>query len=274
MVIAFFVILCIACIIGAVSSSRKNSTPENNCLSDEQARYFDEERKLWAKGLDAKSSKKAYEILDELETGYKEIGKSSPVLFSSSYRENIQDVRELADALAKEEWEEKANRILDKFIDLYLMITSPDFQDVEKAYRSKKRCIGYWQDYFASVPDGLYVYPKSYMKEYLDEDYDSCMESHVALEKKLSVAIDEMKPEYQRKKQLKSNLLSLVENEGSIMRSQLLNHQFEGCIEKEVQYCYRELITNYSLVEVKIGSRYFVSLSDKEKEKREKIKKE
>ena len=85
---------------------------------------------------------------------------------------------------------------------------------------------------------------------------------------RLDQAVTEMKPEYRRKMTLYRKIVDAVENEGSVMRSDLLKRSFPNATAKEVECCYKELIKKYKLVEVKLGNRYFVSLSDKELNKR------
>lgn len=239
-------------------------------MSQEEVRFANEARKLLSSGLDAKTSRTVEGKLAQYEAMYSELSSRRSLVSDHIYQQDMRDLREHYEDLAKEEWEDKADRILDKFYNLYDMITDPTFKDVEKAYRSKKQCIGYWQQFFLSIPSetGIWYDAKNYMKKYLDENYDDCMYSHETLEKKLDQCIEEMKPEYRRKRKLRDDIIDVVAKSESIMRSQLYSTPFEGSTAQEVRYCVNELVEKYRLVELKIGNRYFVSLSDKEKEKR------
>lgn len=190
----------------------------------------------------------------------------------SDYKEGL--VERLHE-LEEEKWERKADRILQEFYDSYDTIVSGEFdsfRDVEELFREKNRCISLWQKYFAidlSEYD-MTIYPKRYMREQFGEDYDPCMESHEALEKKLSEHVNAMRPEYKRKMALYRIIVGRVCSCGTVQRSELLKQDFTGYIPEEVKCCYKELVKKNRLVEVKLGNRYFVSLSDKELAKRQK----
>ncbi len=239
-------------------------------MSDEEADFADKAYKIKNRGVDAKRSQTAYDALVEYETRHDMAAANVKLVSEHIYQEDMQDIRENYETLVKEEWEEKADKILDKFYALYAMITDPTFKDVERAYRSKNRCIRLWQQYFYSIPTetGVWFDAKTHMQEYLEPYYDDCMYSHETLEKKLSRCIEEMKPEYQRKMALRKRILDIVAERESIMRADLVKIPFEGCTKQEVEYCIKELVDNYRLVSLKIADRYFISLSDKEKAKR------
>lgn len=241
-------------------------------MSSEEAEFAREAARLADKGLDAKRSKTAEEALMQYEALHDDISSRRKLVSEHIYQEDIRDIRENYEALSIEEWQGRARKILDKFYALYEMITDPNFKDVDKAYRSKKRCIEYWQEYYASIPyeTGIWYDAKNYMKEYLGDGYDDCMFTHEALEKRLARCIEEMKPEYQRKMKLRGQILDLVAERESVMRAELVSMPFDGCTKQEVEYCIRELVDSYRLVALKIGNRYFISLSDKEKAKRAK----
>lgn len=240
-------------------------------MSREEAEFAKEAYKLHMKGIDAKHSKTAENALAHYEFLYNDISSRKKLVSEHIYQEDMSEIRENYESLAKEEWYSKADKILEKFYSLYSIITDPCFGDVEKAYRSKKKCIEYWQEYFASIPDdtGVWYDAKTHMKDKLGFYYDDCMYTHEALEKKLSRCIEEMKPEYKRKLLLREQIIGVVAENGSIQRSKLLSIPFDGCTAKEVECCMKELLEAYRIVSLKIGSRYFVSLSDKEKAKRQ-----
>lgn len=260
-------IICLA-VVGEIISLTKLAGKKR--MSREEADFAREASKLASKGISAKRSSTAEEALIHYESLHDDISSHRNLVSEDIYQEDMSDIRENYETLLREEWQNKADKILEKFYALYEMITDPSFKDVDKAYSAKKRCIKYWQNYFYSIPTGTGVWfdAKTHMKDYLGECYDDCMFSHDELEKKLSQCVEEMKPEYKRKMNLRKQILDAVDQQGSIMRSELYATKFDGCTDKEVQYCVKELVDSYRLVSLKIGNRYFISLSDKEKEKR------
>lgn len=241
-------------------------------MSHEEAMFAEQAYHITSRGLDAKTSKTAKKALDEYEVLHAELSSRRDLVSEHIYQEDMRDIRDTYTDLAIEEWHEKAGKILDQFLNVYLMITEFSFKDVDKAYRSRNRCIGYWTKYFDSVPrdTGLKYDPKGFMKSYLGEDYDPCMEYSVDLEKKLNQCIEEMRPEYKRKLRLRDQVLNTVAEQGSIMRSELIRTPFEGCTPKETEYMIKELVEKRRLAAVKIGNRYFISLSEAEKTNRAK----
>lgn len=268
-----FIVLCVICGIVSVcrtDRSKFSSWSFSSRMSTAEKEFAEQAHRISNKGIDANTSKKAEEALVEYEAAYSNAKSQTRLVSDHIYQEDLEDIHDNYQTLCREEWERRAGKILDRFIELYLMINDPTFKDVEKAYRSKKKCIEYWQKYYASLPDGVIVHPKQYIKDYLMDDYDICMESHELLDKKLSSCIEHMKPEYKRAVKLRKDLLDMVAQNESMMRSELLSKTFDGCTKKEIEWCYRELVKQYKLVEIKMNNRYIVKLSDKESEKRNK----
>jgi len=270
-----FLLVISAMIIGLVITGSNSYKPPKNTwrsgrMSGEEAEFAREAAKLADKGLNAKRSKTAEEALIHYELLHDDISSRRKLVSEHIYQEDMRYIREIYEDLSIEEWQNRARKILDKFYALYEMITDPSFKDVDKAYRSKKRCIEYWQEYFASIPYETHIWydAKTYMKEYLGDGYDDCMYTHETLEKKLARCIEEMKPEYKRKMKLRDQIINVVAKRESVTRAELASMPFDGCTKQEVEYCIRELVENYRLVALKISNRYFVSLSDREKEKR------
>lgn len=240
-------------------------------MSREECDFADEAYKLHIKGLDATKAKKAKEILDQYETAYEIAPGRSKFRSNHIYLEDISDIRENYEGLEIDEWREKAAKVLDELYELLYIVEHPDFKDVERAYRAKKRCLDLWHKYFEIPRDPSINYgAKEYMRNYFGEGYKSYLDDSSSLEKHLTDCVEKMKPEYKRKTGLDKKIMNIVAEKESIMRSELLSMPFDGFTRKEVEYCYNELVRKYRLVAIKIGSRYFVSLSDKEKEKRNK----
>ena len=71
-----------------------------------------------------------------------------------------------------------------------------------------------------------------------------------------------MRPEYKRKKNLKNLILQTIAQREAFS-AVLLKKPFEGFVAAEVRACYRGLVQEHSIIEVKQANYYFSSLSDK-----------
>lgn len=254
----FFILFLVVGNIVTASSRRKK----------EKWRSFDAlNEKYVLKALDTNSLNRAREYKKILNNAREDI--DIPASLSWGYRDDMSLVDSAVENLEIADWEMRAEKHLQAFIDCYEMLIGRDFEnfrDVEEFFRVKNRCISEWQKYFA-VDVSEYstrIYPKQYMREWLQERYDPCMESHEALEKKLSDYVSAMRPEQKRKNKLYNAVVEHVNVSGTLVRSELLKHEFPGFIAEEVRCCYRQLLKQNRLVETKIGNRWFVSLSDKE----------
>lgn len=221
------------------------------------------------RGTSAARSSTAYKYLDEMELHYAHLAERGSPLSRQCYQEDMQELREYAKDLEKEEWEAKSSKILDEFYNNYLIVTETDFSDVDRIFRAKKRCIELWQKYFDLPEDHVaLLYPKSFLMNYLGENYDPCMSSHDTLERKLDACIKEHRPEQRRKLKLYNLMIAYVEENVSVQRSKFLQHPFEGYSPDEIKCCYHDLVSRNRFAEIKMGNRYFVCLSDKELKKR------
>jgi len=223
---------------------------------------------------DSHSIKTVKNSIERLDCEYSKIqdiaGESSNYLYTEDRKFLVEHLHDLE----QEKWEKKADKYLQEFSDSYYTIVSGEFEsfkDVDALFAAKKRCIALWQKYYA-IDLSEYettIYPKRHLREWMCDDYDPCMESHDALEKKLSGIVETMRPEYKRKNALYSIIVNRVAALGSIARADLLKTDFDGYIAEEVKCCYKALIKDNRLVEVKLGGKYFVSLSDKEAAKKQ-----
>ena len=235
--------------------------------------YMDSSDKLM-NATDSRSIKKVRESIESLDHEYSKVRDIAGQSGNYLYTEDRSFLTEHLHDLEQEKWEKKADKYLQEFSDCYLTIVGGEFEnfkDVDSLFKMEKRCISLWQKYYA-IDLSEYettIYPKRYLREWMGEDYDTCMECHEALEKKLSDCVDKMRPEYKRKTALYGMIVTRVASFGSIARSELLKQRFDGYIPEEVKCCYNALIKENRLVEVKLGGRYFVSLSDKELSKQQ-----
>lgn len=226
---------------------------------------------------DSQSIKKVRDSIERLDFEYSKTRVLAGDSCSELHAEDRRQLSEHLHDLEQEKWEKRADGYLQEFADSYMAIVEGDFENfrnVDGLFRAKSRCIALWQKYY-SIDLSEYettIYPKRHMREWFGEDYDPCMESHEALEKKLSACVDKMRPEYKRKTALYDLVVARVASCGTIARSELMKQTFDGYIPDEIRCCYAALIKSNRLSEVKIGGRYFVSLSDKEIAKRDRPK--
>ena len=235
--------------------------------------YIEASDKIFS-ATDSRSIETVKNSIERLDYEYSKVKEIAGQSGNNLYTEDRKLLKEHLHDLEQEKWEKKANKYLQEFSDCYLTIISGEFEnfkDVDALFREKSRCIALWQRYFAIDLSEFEttIYPKKYLREWMGEDYDPCMESHDALEKKLSAIVDTMRPEYKRKNALYGIIVNHVAALGSVARADLLKTRFGGFISDEVKCCYKVLIKTNRLVEVKLGEKYFVSLSDKEAAKKQ-----
>lgn len=249
-------------IINGIYKSRKEAR-----LHAFRIYYAAEER--CSRAMDSRSISVVQNAIDEWQSAFQE---AEPVL-DANYRHLFEvDIADLKTHLAdieEDDWLKKAEKYLDSFSECYMLIVNGDmetFRDVDRIFALKKRCISAWQKYFSVdlEPYRTTIYPKRYLREYMGELYDPCMESHDALEKKLSDYIQTARPEYRRKMRLFELLVAYVRNRESVLRAELMKAPFDGFTADEVKVCYKALLEKNRLTEYKMGSRLFVMLSDKE----------
>lgn len=219
--------------------------------------------------LDRKSVEAVTHFMDEYEYAYADAEPALSDFYREEHKQDMDDLWERVAEIEQEEWLQKAEKHLTAFWECYELIMDGEmenFRDVDHVFSLKKRCISEWQNYFA-VDLSQYrttIYPKRYLREFMGDQYDPCMESHDALEKKLSDRIQSARPEYKRKKRLYDLIVAHVRQNPGIMRADLMKTDFPGFNAEEVKYCYKALLDKNRLMEYKMGSRYFVTLSDKE----------
>ena len=259
---AFFFVLAI---IGAVMQDRAEKRKQ--ALKE----YFKTDNKV-GRALDSNSRKHVKETLKEFEAAYQNSQDYLGYAGKSLHMTDKEDLQAHLKELEEEAWLKKAGKHSDAFAYNYEIVTCADldnFKDVELIMKAKKKCLDEWQKYFA-VDLSEYettIYPKRYLRENMGEMYDPCMESRETLEKKLSECIQAARPEYRRKMRLYEDIVEYVSRHPDIPRSDLFRVKFSGATAEEVKHCYKELIKKNRLFEMKMGNRFFVSLSDKEKSK-------
>lgn len=242
--------------------------PDNESEHMETNEFYDKVYKLSNSAFDCKESSSVKKKLNEMEDLFERIDNSkNKTKYKQYLQSEIQDVRDEYEDRVFCEWQEKADGVLDCFISSYIDVVynDPSMFTFAALSKCKKDCLRYYEKYWALKDPETYlkVSPKDYMKEYLGENYDLCMQSHWELEKKLESAIEEAKPEKRRGEKLTKEILSFVKCKGSVKRSELKRHEFDSFSKEEVASAYKFLIAKYKLVEYKIGNLYFVSLPEK-----------
>ena len=261
----FLVVIIVFCVLLVRDQIRKEEERAKRKAVD---RSVSQNYKLLVKTMNAKSVNAAENYLSQAEENYAAVHHIATEAGKKVLDYNLNSIREEVEEKQRDKWETNASKILSNLFDTYYLIVEHDFDNVERAYKAKARCMKYWDQYWQSTEAyDIPLYPKQFLRNFMVE-YDPCFESGGSLQDRLDQAITEMKPEYKRKMGLYRRIVDTVAEVGSIMRSDLLKKSFPDAAPKEIECCYKELIKKYKLVEVKLGNRYFVSLSDKELEKR------
>lgn len=282
--IMFFTVGFIFCVIYGIILDRKkdgndkpsdfSSIPIGGRMVRQEKPHatYDKIGKIINKSYDCTTSEAAQKCVDDLYAIQSDLELfGDPENLKSYLASEIAEAEENLRDLQVDEWKEKADPILWEFGRDFSFVTSEDthnFKNIEDVMKASQRCMKSWHKYW-SLLDQMEVPANAhdYIDEYFFNTHEPCMHSSEELKKRLDAATNQLKPEHRRKKKLYSDIVDYVNRQGSVMRCELLKHPFPNATAKETEYCYRELIKQYRLVETKMGSRYFVSLSDKEKKK-------
>lgn len=261
-------ILLFSCILG-----RFINKSSGGCYSSETG--VDAIDKIASKGWNCEKSATASTHLEEMRSrlDLAELNGDSE-RNKNHIRSEIADLQKHVDDLEKDEWEERANKILAQFLDCYQFVTEAeyhDFSNLEEVVKQRNKCVKLWYKYWESIESvSITVYPKQYMVDFMGDCFDPCMHDGQKLKAVLDEAVNKERPEYRRKMKLLKEIADYVYSHDGLMRCELLRKKFDGCSEKEVACCYRILVKQHKIIEMKVGNRYFICLSDKETEKRNK----
>lgn len=272
------------------SSSR--SKLNHTRISEEERAYSKTNHIQSTRGINATRLSTAKDALSQMENGYAKISHQVSPLSASIYKEDISDVRSNVEELVLEKWQNKAESILDEFISLYLLITDDvSFADIDKAHASKGKCLAKYDAYWAWTAKmheenadflrhlNLWNNAKTLFRERFENvapqsDHSMLvwgestnLSTRERIEKRLSDCIYTMQPEYKRKMKLRSLILKDIAQKTTVQRSEFLKTNYEGFIEKELLACYKGMVREGLIIEVKQGSRYFSSLTEKGQKK-------
>ena len=213
--------------------------------------------------------------------------------YTQRYMEkSISEIKGYLSALLIGKWEETARKRLENFEMAYSSFLESDFPDLATATRAKNSCLHHYDSFWDAKRSfeneyghclqnyDVWEYARQEMTELLrcydrnfvfwdSPNYNNGNTVRKQLEIKLTKKVDTHRPEYKRKTAIYKELLSIVEKEAPLYRSQLLK-MVENYDSKEVAAAYRYLVKKDKLYEYKVGNRFFVDLSDKEKRLRAK----
>lgn len=262
----------------------------NAWLTDRDAEKFEHWEaidKLTNKGGETSSLSRAKDCYFQASAHYNQIKDKVDENSQCCFEDDISEVRFNAETLAEEKWSKRASSYIQKMSFAYSEIMGWDFNSVEKSYSSKAVFLRAYDAYFSwtsdffeenreiwhdvnlwdeardGIKNMLEDVDPTYHYTYWDDPSFGKLSVRAQIDKRLTAQIESMRPEYKRKKNLKNLILQTIAQEGSIQRSVLLKKPFEGFVAAEVRACYRGLVQEHSIIEVKQGNYYFSSLSDK-----------
>lgn len=239
--------------------------------------------KLTSKGSDTNSLKTAKECLYTLSRSYEDIKGYANANARFCYEDDIELIRSNAECLAEDEWDSKAQKFLLRMDESHSMIVDHDFSNVDKAYKQKAVFLKAYDEYFDWTRKcyensrivwkdiNIWEVAKNGIISILGDEIgyilwnsdEQCKHSvRKQIEENLTKHIESMRPEYIRKVKLKSLILQRIADHGSIQRSVLLKSDFSGFVEEEIRACYKGIVRDHDIIEVKQGNVFFVSLSD------------
>ncbi len=240
--------------------------------------YTDEKlRHIGDSAFEAKDPGKLREKLDHMDYLYESAkGNRESERTLENIRFHREDVREAYEYALETKWEEKMRPIvdeMDRYIELVLEAYHHTFGSIDEVIQARDDALWMYDKYWETARAFNEKYNCNlYMKGFLLERsfWREHLDSRGALQTALDAAIEPLKPEQRRKRALYRNVMEYVAKGESVQRAALLKNPFPEATAEEVRFCYLGLLREYRLVEIKIGNRWFVTLSDKEKEKREK----
>lgn len=278
-------------LFGVIAAVIQIVSKKSGRMSRDEVEYYELNRKQFYRGVEAKTLSTAKDALQQLESGYLPLKGRISKNSEKCYDEDIADVKANVEDLVYEKWIGKAEKILDEFLSLYRMITDPSYANIEVAYHSKAKCLKKYDAYWDWV-HAVHEENKAYLnrinlwneaKDMFRENFVQSPEeaemlvwsespyqsTRQRIEQKLTSCIYAMQPEYRQKLALRQLVLQKVQIEGTIPRSVLLSKDYPDFTDKEIASCYRGLVKDMLVVEVKQGNRFFVSLTEKGKQQAE-----
>lgn len=251
--------------------------------------HYELSNKLSAKGTYTSNLSVAKDCYERLQSSYSGIKSSVSGVSRDCFEEDIAYIRDNMETIIEGKWDTKARKYLNTISELYWLIRDSDFETIDTACKSKKKFFDTYDKYWAWTDEchqeldhwssiNLWDTAKKDMQSTLDGSGITFWNDpgfgrysvRQQLDKQLTEKIETMRPEYRRKMKLYDLLVNYVYDNPGVARSALLKIALDGYSSQEIAACYRSLISKQRLIAVKIGNRYFVSLTDKETEKQSK----
>lgn len=277
--------LCVVMIVIIVATREPKLKSEDR---KPRRRYYDDSTKPYAyeqldkislRASDSSSIDRVKSYLDELGILLEDARRDgAPEEKLQEIRKYQKDVDWNYQILLEEKWKKKMDPIVDELNDCYELVTmayNHTFQKVEDVIWARNRCLVLFDLYWKKANTFLEenqcrgrIRTAEYLNNWHPEE--KRFVSRWELQQTLDAAIEPLKPEQKRKKKLYRDILDWVAEQGAVQQCVLLKREFPNATAEEVKYCYKDMVKQYRLVKYKMGNRWFVTLSDKEKEKREK----
>lgn len=147
---------------------------------------------------------------DGMPLGVKDIKKITSSIPDKYQGGTFPHFSEHSDRTEERRWYGLAGHHLEMFRKYYRILNDdhPGEFDGDLLLLMKNKCIDEWQSYFAIDLQEyqIFIYLKRYMRFWMGNEYDPCMEEHYALERKLLKQVQKMRPEQVRQQDLQSNL--------------------------------------------------------------------
>ena len=277
--------LCVVMIVIIVATREPKLKSEDR---KPRRRYYDDSTKPYAyeqldkislRASDSSSIDRVKSYLDELGILLEDARRDgAPEEKLQEIRKYQKDVDWNYQILLEEKWKKKMDPIVDELNDCYELVTmayNHTFQKVEDVIWARDRCLVLFDLYWKKANTFLeenQCQGRIRTAEYLNNWHpeEKRFVSRWELQQTLDAAIEPLKPEQKRKKKLYRDILDWVAEQEAVQQCVLLKREFPNATAEEVKYCYKDMVKQYRLVKYKMGNRWFVTLSDKEKEKREK----
>lgn len=254
--------------------------PRHQCPADNKKRYsYSYMVNILNEADDCETIEEAQKYKKKLEAVYAEaLVDDTSALVIEDFEEILGELEDIVHEKMVDTWKEEADPILAELRYSFRLITDAEqhgFENVEDVIKEKAECLSAYDEYFTMSSDFLekyQCYGLIHVKDYLEQanPFGRKIQNAWELEQILDAAIEPLKPEQKRKKKLYRDILNWVAEQESVQQCVLLKREFPNATAEEVKYCYKDLVKRYKLVKYKMGNRWFVTLSDKEKEKREK----
>lgn len=277
--------LCVVMIVIIVATRdpklrSEDRKPRRRYYDDPASPYsYEQLDKIGLRASDSSSIDKVKSYLDELGILLEDARRDgAPEEKLQEIRKYQKDVDLDYQILLEEKWKKKMDPIVDELNGCYKFVTmayNHTFQKVEDVIWARDRCLALFDLYRRAADTFMednQCWGRIRTKEYLNgwHPEENRFVSKWELQQTLDAAIEPLKPEQKRKKKLYRDILNWVAEQESVQQCVLLKREFPNATAEEVKYCYQELVKRYKLVKYKMGNRWFVTLSDKEKEQREK----